>query len=572
MGAPAQGSTAPALRRYAPAFRPAPEPGAGAAPGSREVTLYALVLLTVAALRVAAAGGPYMHDDSYQYLSAAENLRARGTASTSLVFFDVERSHGVIPAPLTTFPSGYPALIAVLASTGLRPELAGWLISLVAAIAVVVLLGHAGRVLSLAPFATRVAVLGWALNAHAAMFATAVLTESLFTAVSLAGIVLLLPRPDASPGGGWRIAAGGLLVGVGYHVRYAGLFFAAALHVWALREVRRGASRRAWLGALALCDAVAGAVVARNLLLTGTWMGGNGKTVIRPLWSVVRRLGFSAGDMLLGASGWLRPPWHFRVYSLLAAATLAGATAMTALLAWAFFRRGSTRAAGGRWPALVLLCATVFCLGTFYAGATTVISFGVRMFVPVLPLALLLLGAALTHAWGAAAARLAVRRNALLAVLAVAYAGVNLATVRHLDLDTPHVAAARALEGAMPDGGSLASWIARAVPPDAVIASTVGLPTGHLLHRRTLATVNDTFSDLRWTADVTRTEMQRFGASYLVLFPEALRGPTSRPGAPEPLGPALDSPFLRALAAGDCPSWLELAARNERAMIFRRRD
>ena len=55
-------------------------------------------------------------NDSYQYLNVAENFRHDHHLTTSLVNFDTERSHGRIPAPLTTFPVGYPFVVAILAN------------------------------------------------------------------------------------------------------------------------------------------------------------------------------------------------------------------------------------------------------------------------------------------------------------------------------------------------------------------------------------------------------------------------------------------------------------------------
>ena len=51
-------------------------------------------------------------DDSYQYLNVADNFNHGRGIATSLVHFEMERSHGRMPAPLTTFPPVYPLSIA----------------------------------------------------------------------------------------------------------------------------------------------------------------------------------------------------------------------------------------------------------------------------------------------------------------------------------------------------------------------------------------------------------------------------------------------------------------------------
>src|ERR1700745_4044411 len=69
----------------------------------RELGLWCVLMATVGVLNLIHDGGPHLWNDSYQYLSVAENLRDHGEAATSLVFFDSERRSGRIPAPITTF-------------------------------------------------------------------------------------------------------------------------------------------------------------------------------------------------------------------------------------------------------------------------------------------------------------------------------------------------------------------------------------------------------------------------------------------------------------------------------------
>src|SRR5437868_4785598 len=70
-----------------------------------------------------------LFNDSFQYMSVAANLlHGRGVA-TSIPYFDTERSHGVIPAPMTTFPPGYPIIIAALSATGMQDVAATRVIS-----------------------------------------------------------------------------------------------------------------------------------------------------------------------------------------------------------------------------------------------------------------------------------------------------------------------------------------------------------------------------------------------------------------------------------------------------------
>ncbi len=70
--------------------------------------------------------------------------------------------------------------------------------------------------------------------------------------------------------------------------------------------------------------------------------------------------------------------------------------------------------------------------------------------------------------------------------------------------------------------------------------------------------VSGEYSDIRWEEAETQREAARFGASYLVLFTESIR-----PGG------GLESAFLTRLAAGQPPAWLEMAASNDEALIYR---
>ena len=91
--------------------------------GRREIAVWCLAAVALLFGRLAISDGPSFVNDSYQYISVAGNFRDGRFAETSIVHFDTERSAGRIPAPLTTFPPGYPLAIAAL--PGLGAERAG---------------------------------------------------------------------------------------------------------------------------------------------------------------------------------------------------------------------------------------------------------------------------------------------------------------------------------------------------------------------------------------------------------------------------------------------------------------
>ena len=75
----------------------------------REVWAWLLLAAAAVSVNTVRHSGPIVSDDSFQYLSIAENLADGNGIRTSIVHFDQERSHGEIPAPVTWFPAGYPA-------------------------------------------------------------------------------------------------------------------------------------------------------------------------------------------------------------------------------------------------------------------------------------------------------------------------------------------------------------------------------------------------------------------------------------------------------------------------------
>src|SRR5262249_42123090 len=113
-------------------------------PGRVLVEVLAWTLLAfVAASALRALRPKPFSNDSYQYLAVAETLKRNHRVATSLVYFDTERSHGQIPAPLTTFPPGYPIVVGL---TGIWADLE-----------------TTGRIVSGLCYAGTVGLLAWAL-------------------------------------------------------------------------------------------------------------------------------------------------------------------------------------------------------------------------------------------------------------------------------------------------------------------------------------------------------------------------------------------------------------------------
>lgn len=530
-----------------------------------EVALYAGLALAMTLLRLYLAGGPFGHvlfNDSYQYLSAAEHVRREGAVATSLVYFDVERAHGIIPAPLTTFPPGLPVLLGLLARTGLAAEWAAVLVSIVATVATVPVLFRTGRALGFSPLAQRVTLLAWASSAHAADYGSKVMAESLFTLMSTMALGLLL-EARSRPGRGAREVIAAVLAGAAYWVRYAGLFFVAAFGLYAGAKLLRARRERGrWSLGLFLCSAIVVPELLRNVALTGAWRGGNLRTTPHPLGDMAFVLGLSHLNLF---SGW---QCRMRPAQLVAAALVLAGAAAVAVAWWRASRLRAVASAIWHAPPPLLLWLATYEAGTTYAALTTDVTYDIRFLVPILPLLLLLAGSA----WTAAATPVAPGagwRTAGAGCLAACMLGLvaanGVATVR-VEKASPHVAVARALAAPVSTGEPLAAWLLTNVPRDGVLVSADAQATGYVLKRNVVGLIDWRYSDARWDERATRDLMTRFGATYLVLY---RRAAASQSTAAEYVGD--DSEFLRLLLDESPPPWLDRAASSRYALVYRLR-
>jgi len=511
------------------------------------------------------AGGPGLSDDSYQYLSEAENIHDGHGLTTSIVHFDTERSHGQLPAPLTTFPPGYSLAIAAFSRMGLTSEIAGLLVSAASFILLVPLIAYAAAVLELNSMATRLALLLLLGSFAAGVFATAVATESLFTALSLGALVCLLLY-ERGRAGAPVAAAGNLLVGSACWVRYAGLFLFVAVGAYLAWQAFRRRDRRSVIVAawLALPTGLISCLLVRNMMLTGSWKGGNTKAVAHPLAAILKQFGVSTYHLFFGEGvptrlGVLQVTLCVGLILLLLVLLVTGARLARSL---------AIRTALGNTFAhaeLLLVYVVLYNAGMIYLGMFSVISFGSRMFYPVLPVYLLLSGLILTRVQALPSARstsVAWTWTACAAAIVGSYWGINLENTMAHRLVSPDRVVEASFALPSETGGSLRSWFDANVPVGAVVVATNGQATAYALRRKVVSLVGSHFSDERWGEKEVRAVMQQYGATFLILYPSI--DPTIESVQQE-------SPFLQALIEGQRPQWLQLAAENSKVMIFQSR-
>jgi hypothetical protein len=461
-----------------------------------------------------------LSNDSCQYLSVAANIRHGNGVATDLVYFDTERSHGRIPAPLTTFPPGYSASIAMLSGVVGGYETTARILSAFCFAGTVALLAFILITARITAFVRAAVMFLLVANAVSMDFSTAVVTESMFVFIFTAAIAALIWAwwsLQRTRGHLPWIIAGLTLAGLSYWVRYAGLFLIAALVLYVvLRFIRLrprvGASE---LYAALIPIGLAGALMARNLLLVGTWKGGNELPVSNPLRGVLAEFARAQLHLLLGE--------HAVKFGVWEGFLLAGGLGLGALLGRVLLRGGLGGGAllprlNGLWT-LPFTCAAVYAVGLCYAGLRTVISFGTRMFLPVLPLYILLFGLFL-H-WLLSRTRFSggqIWLRAALCVFVVGYIGVNARDLKMPQPESRQEYLSGLFAERIADGQRLSDWANAHIAPATAIAAQNGQATGYLLHRRTLGLVEREYSGERWECPEIREQMNRFGARYLILY------------------------------------------------------
>jgi hypothetical protein len=497
-----------------------------------------------------------LSNDSYQYLSEARHLLTDHRLSTSLIFFDVERSHGRIPAPLTTFPPGYPIAMAAFGRQESGLENAGRLVSQIALSMTLGLLAASLIGMGIGFIYRQLLLLLMLTNATSLDYGASLTSEPLFTFFFTGAVVgTIWIEHWLATGRGFIVPAtlATLAAAATCWIRYAGYFVIAALFLYALiRWLQFRNRQRAILLADALVPFLSVAcLMLRNVALTGTWKGGNELEVHNPIAPLLFNYVVSHVHLLLGRHAMKFGVWEallvlgVLVLVLTAAGTLIGNAPSTV---------------GPHSPAdaslLLVLCIAIYTLLMFYVGIHTVVTFGIRMFVPLIPLYVLL------FAWAINALdrrlRLKAANGAFALTIGLALVAIGYATVNARNLTLPYVRAPHevlAVLWAMPaeNGQPMIDWLRQAVPYDEAILSEEGQGTGFLLNRPTVGMITSDYSNARWECETIRPVMERFHIRYVVLY--------RSPSLPE-------SHFVAQSVAGHPPCGFAIAAQNSAIVVL----
>jgi len=467
---------------------------------------------------------------------------------------------------MVTFPLGYPLAIALVSLLGLPVQGAAFAVSALSTVACVPLLAWIANQLGWSRMLRNATVATFVFNAAVIDYGASASSEALFTLVILLGVTALVAARLDPDGGRWRWAAAGLAFGAAYFVRYAGLFFVLGLALVVIRRLlasNRGAAK-GYAVAFAIASIIVLVGVARNFLLVGNWRGGNEKIVSNPLLSLLVETAVAVKDLFVGTGFGLFVGPAFGTGWISIARALLLVSLVAAGIGWLIWSRQGRQQRANHDDVILksvgidlLLLVGVYVACMFYAGLTTVISYGTRMFVPLLPLLILLIGLEVHSILTTPARPNASRTPALLALGASLcfYVIVNVFLILRPSAPSDPSSFTRTVEGI-----SAQSMVRSLTGPTGVIVANNGQAVGHVLGRPTVSLVGPHYSAMEWNEKAVREAVHQFNAAAIVIYV-----PTAAESNNDDFVP---SPFVRQLAQGDAPSWMKLVYRSNELLIY----
>ena len=513
-----------------------------------EIVLWCASLTVLLVVRLATAG-PSLSNDGYQYLSEAGNIRSGNGFSTSIVHFDEEQSHGRIPAPLTTFPPGYPVMIALLSSIGLSLRSAAVLCSALSAIALVPVTVRLSQEAGVDRNGTRSALAIVVTNSLGLVLSTAVNSDVFFTLLSCGAIITFWAGLRASDGDSRRsvlIFVSGILAGAAYCVRYAAIALLLALIAFVVMQAVL--TRRSWTIARAfpLLSAllVIGPLMLRNYRAVGSWRGGNTKPLFTPMFETVKTILTSIHQTLFAAPRPMLGLGELILYGGLA------------LLVWTVVTsRVVLRISTNYWVhGLILVYTATYLVLLGYIGSTSAVGINARYFYPLIPVWSVGVALLFQLIWAAPSK---LPRIAAVAIL-TGYIAMNARGLTSRNSAEFHLDLLARLGSSIP-GGTVQNWITSNIPRDGVITASCGQATGYVLDRPVLSLVDQRYTRQEWNDAYLVSAMDRFHSHWLILYPHAACAFEQR-----------DWPNLERLAGGYVAPGLSLAVQTSDVIIFRR--
>ncbi len=511
--------------------------------------LYAFLLL--AFLTFFAYGrwqtAPILLNDSFQYLDAAHNLSSKGVLGTSLAVFGEQVDWGRFPVPFTHFPPGFPILIAALSRAGISFPLAGYIIPAASYFAVLYLILEMCALLAVDPLIASMLGLLWTCNYYALLLGTMIATDAPFTALTAVFAVLLLRDLRAAGRQPFLMIPLGLVVGIAYSIRYAGLFLIPSLCLYFAWRLARNWRLWPWVaGGLAAAAAVIAPIMIRNARTIGSWRGGHTDGGGLPPFLVLFNFFKAAFDVVLGSNA----KWRLDVW----AATFLLAAAYLIVRQFRVLRSGQAPAGlpafapqALTWIAVV---SGIYALGIILTELTA-FAWDTRYYFPLYPLALVCLGVFLTPASDA-------RSRIAFAACAISLLVFNARSVAGPLWASEATRVNPWLQQEVEPGVSMKMWLRDHATGGEAVVATDGQAVHYLTGLPVLAVIPAYISTRKWDEASLLHLMRQFRAPYVLVFPGA--GPND----------VIEQriPLFKALTMGSAPSWLTVAARSRDGLLY----
>jgi len=493
---------------------------------------------------------PFLSDDSYQYLDAAQSVAAGECLCTHVAHFDEQVASRRMPVPYTHFPPGYSLLMAALSFAGLSLATAGFLLSAASFLVTLWLIFDIGFTLGARPWAIAALSLLWVTNSEALLDASRVGTEGVFTA-AVTALAALIARDVRNSGSRPALLVWlGVAAGAAYDTRYAGLFLLPIAGIYLLWRWRQTpAAKWGALGGLFAIAVLTGAIMLHNIAYTGSWRGGFTAGVHRSVRLVLVESFKSYYHLVFGGKAVAR----FDLWAVILGASLA----VTLFLIFRALRKREFSAlpqftpVACAWLGLILV---TYAAGIMLTGLLTIADDMTRYNRPVYPLVLAaaapLLSVALRGRW------IAVGIAAVGAIIAIH--SRSLGVPPHVER---HVLANQMLNREVQPGMTAHAWLLGHVPPGGIVVAADGQGVEYVLHRNVISVIEPQYTARATDEPGYHTLMSQSHTRYLLLFPGL-----SPDQAPE----QESTPFLRDLAYGGVPppQWLSLAIRNSAVAIY----
>ena len=514
--------------------------------------LAALLLAGVGELWVAHGWlrAPYITNDGYQYLDAASSVASGGCLCTRVAHFDEQVAAGKFPVPLTHFPPGYPLLIAGLSRFGMTLETAGYLLSATGFLVCVWLIWDIGCMLGASPLMISIAALLWMTHRDVLTYASAVLTESIFTVAILAMAALIVRDLRTNGKQPFLLVAIGGVAGAAYSLRYAGLFLIPPALLYMFWRSRRNPEALPWALAavFAICCFIL-PIQIRNVVYMGSWRGAYASSVPQSL-SYAVLLGIVAFFRVI-AGGSVSVPLSLWIGLLLLSIVSVFFPVFRAWQRGAYARPGEFFPLAISWLGLFVFAyiAGIVFAKVSMANMNMISADMVRYYLPVYPLLLVGLAGAISRTRSKG--------------LRLATASVALAMLMAHSLDfflqagvPGHVVIAADLSEELYAGESLRHWLLDRVSPEEVIVAEEGQALHFVLPLPVVSIVEPPeFSNLPVDGTAFQSLMSRYRARYLLLFPVIRVSGNSLP-------------FLHGLTLGRMPRWLKLRAQTRDVAVY----